>query len=234
MVKKGVGHIEMIFSFIFFAGFVFFLFLTLKPYDTKVLPQSVNRALVNSFEQNALTNLTILSIKVDFPEGWNNDCFSAELPKKSNLMFGFTNSHVEDLNGRVDSGLNSGGKLEIKSRENFFRVFISPEFESGNVNGCKKIEKENYELGSILEKKVLSYNYLTAIRDKYENNYEDFKEEIGVPRIFDFAIVYEDLPEISIDRETPSSGEIFAESYIFEVLKSDGNITNTKFTVKIW
>jgi hypothetical protein len=237
MEKKGAGHIEIIFAFVFFVGFVFFLFLTLKPYDTTVLPTSINQALADSFKEKSFTNLTTFSLKVTLQNPGN--CFSIDLPKKTSLMYDFTNSYVESLTGKVNSsvkpeGNSGGGKLEIRPApgDNFFRVFISPEFVEDNLVGCPKLN--NSEIGNIFEKKVLSYNYIKSLSDRYKTDYDNLKLELGVPEVFDFAITCEEIPEISMDKNVVSSVDVYAESYIYEVLKSDGNLTNAKFVVKIW
>ena len=56
--KRGAAHFEMIISFVFFIGFVFFLFIALKPYDTTTLSGAVVSGLYFSFEEATHTNLS--------------------------------------------------------------------------------------------------------------------------------------------------------------------------------
>ena len=230
--KKGSGHLEMIFSFVFFVGFVFFLFLTLKPYDTVSMPKSVNLAIANSFEEKALTNLTRFFLKVNYPISPSGNCFYVNLSSDFGFEYGFLNSYADDLTGKVGSAIDSSGKLEIISNKNYFRVLLSSEFSGANFGNCIGIV--DYEIGSILNNKVLSYKFLKNISDEYKNNYELSKEKLGVPPVYDFSITCDDFPEISMDKDAIGSTDVYATSYVFEVLKYDGNLTNSKFTVKTW
>jgi hypothetical protein len=230
--KKGSGHLEMIFSFVFFVGFVFFLFLTLKPYDTISMPRSINLAVVNSFQEKTSTNLTSFFLKVNYPQGWSGNCFYINLSKDLGFEYGFANSYANDLTGKVGSVINSAGKLEIDSNKDYFMVLLSPEFSGGNIGSCAEIN--SFEMGSILNREVLSYKFLKNISDEYISNYELSKERLGVPPVYDFAITSDGFPDINMYREAIGSTDVIATSYVFEVLKDDGNLTNSKFTVKIW
>ncbi|MFA4960880.1 MAG: hypothetical protein WC548_04430 [Candidatus Pacearchaeota archaeon] len=233
-LKRASGHLEMIFSFVFFVGFVFFLFLTLNPYDSKSLLESVNIGLKDSFWEMGETNLTTFFLKVDSSD---NDCFSLQMQESEMLFdFDFARSHVEDLDGNTfDSKFEATNnpRLTIRNGSIYYRVFMSPEFENGpSINGCE--EMEDYIIGNIIERNVLSNKSLTELRQKYYNNYGALKVDLGVPEIFDFSIISEEIPELNMEKTAPSSGEVYAKSYLFEVLNSGGEIINSRFIVKVW
>jgi hypothetical protein len=231
--KRGSGHLEIILSFVFFTGFMVFLFLTLKPYDTKSILDSVNKGVAKSFEEKVSTNLTVFFLKVnytDFPI--DKDCFSIDLPPKTFFMYDFTNIYVDDFQEGVNASINSGGKLEIEKGSDSFRVFVSPEFEDENLPGCHKIG--NYKMGNILERKVLSYKSLIELKVNYNSNYELVKEELKIPEVLDFTITCDELPEINMEKTAPSSGEVSSRDFIYEVLKSDGSVINARFIVRVW
>ncbi len=238
---KGSGHLEIILSFVFFVGFVFFIFLFLKPYDTKSMPESLMRGLADSFEKNTSTNLTTFFLEANytsFPP--NMSCFSINLSNEIDFFkMGFSNSFVENLSdNEVSSSLSSDGILKISKglgnlNESYFKISISPEFEDEILDpSC--MELDDYKIGSVLNRKVLSYNSLINLNKSYSDNYEGFKQDLGIPKVFDFAIVSKDLPEINMNRASPPSAEVFVCNYYFKVLKSNGNIINAEFTLKIW
>lgn len=71
MLKRGLGknasgHLEMIFAFVFFVGFVFFMLRIISPYDEEVLPDSVLNGLVREFEEQYSTNLTSFFLKINY------------------------------------------------------------------------------------------------------------------------------------------------------------------------
>jgi len=228
--KEGQGHFEMIISFVFFVGFVFYLFTTLKPYDTSTLSGSVVSRLYTSFDKAVSTNLTTVFLKANYTG--DKSCFYVQLPKGI-FKYGFSKSSLKDLSGtRVDSELVNDN-LYINSHDVFYEVEISPEFNNSALSGCNEIFT-NYQLGSPLERKVVSYNSLKIMAAKYLANYTGLKSDLEVPVSFDFAVFSKDLPEINMTRHIPDSGNVIAQDYILRVLKSDGDLINVRFTLKVW
>ena len=236
--KKGVSHIEMIISFIFFVGFVFFLFLFLKPYDTTVLSGSVVVALYDSFEEEVHTNLTSLFLKADHTN--TAECFYVELPGNI-FAYAFTESRVTNLGEDVrDSELVKflpDANLNIDAGDVYYRVAISPEFDEKEPSGCVAFVNENeepYVIGSKVERRVVSYGSLEDMENRYSVDYDGLKADLRVPETFEFFIVSEDLPEIEMRNFVPSSVDVVAYDYVLEVLKDDGTIKNARFTLGVW
>ncbi|MBU3923800.1 MAG: hypothetical protein KJ592_02695 [Nanoarchaeota archaeon] len=229
--KIGSAHFEVIISFLFFVGFVFFLFTTLSPNDTTLLPGSVGLGFYGSFVEMANTNLTNVFLKADYVGG----CFYVEFPDE---LFGYVGvddeSYVVDLDGTVVDSEFSGNELSLEGGHGgFYRVALSPEFEDGGLGGCTPFE--DYEIGAIIEKEVLSYGTLEEMTVRYYDDYEGLKLDLKIPAIFEFAIVPESLPfEMEPLSGIPGSVEVSARSYVFEVLKSDGTITEEEFVLKVW
>ena len=231
--KRGSGHFEMIVSFVFFVGFVFFLFMVLKPHDTSTLSSSVVGALYGSFEEEVYTNLSEVFLRTDYVGG--GSCFYVELPGgifKYAMVDG--GSYVRDLDGvDVNSGLESGD-LNVDSTDDFFRVAVSPDFEDEGVIGCDVLPE--YELGGIVERRVVSYGALVEMKDRYYNDYDSLKVDLRIPAIFDFAIVSEGFPDVVMEpsRGVSSSSEVVARDYLMEVLYSNGTIVREVFVLSVW
>lgn len=227
--KSGAGHLEMIISFLFFTGFVFFLLTTLKPYDETTLSSSVIAGLYDSFEKNIHTNLTNVFLKANYLG--SNPCFYIQLP--SDLFeYNFTRSLTKNI---YDVEINSefkGDNLNIASNENFYKISISPEFSNNNLSSCEQLS--NYSLGSLIEQRVSSYNSLVNMSSRYETDYEGLRKDLNVPEVFDFAITCKELPEINMTRLIPRLGDVVSNDYILEVLKDTGEVINTRFTLKVW
>jgi len=219
----------MIISFVFFVGFIFFLFTVLKPYNTSTLSGAVVSRLYDSFEEKAHTNLTSVFLKANYTG--RNGCFYIQLPGKI-FRYALTESLLKNISDvPINSGLENNN-LNIGSHEVFYKVAISPEFNDSSLTGCELLN--NYELGSLLERRAISYRSLKNMADKYVKNYTGLKSDLGVPEILDFAIISNDLPEINMKRPVPSAVEAIARDYIMEVLKSNGDVSNARFTLKVW
>jgi len=229
--KIGAAHFEMIISTVFFVGFVFFLFMVISPQDTSALSNSVVSGLYDSFIEEAYVNLSSVFLKANYTG--NNNCFSIRLSPNM-FIYNITNgnSHVKKLSGENINSNLIGNNLNMENDNIFFRILISPEFESGNISGCESLN--NYELGSVTERQIVSYSALENITNKYYSNYEGLKTDLKVPSTFDFSIVAEKSKSIIMETNVPDSVEIVAQDYIAEVLKKDGSIINEKFTLMVW
>jgi hypothetical protein len=234
--KKGSGHLEMILSFVFFVGFVFLLFLLLKPYDTKSMLDSVMKGLENNIEERTIKNLTSFFLEANTSSG---NCFYLDLSLEGSLFnYGYSNSYVEELpsGNKVNSSINDIGILKIKNAPGIkhFKVHISSEFEDSIISEeCLAIEEANYDIGSILEREVFSYQELKELNNSYYSDYEGLKEELGIPKIYDFAITSDEI-EIRMERMVPSSSEVLAKNLYYTVLKNDGDLINTGFNIRVW
>ena len=229
--KQGAAHFEMIVSFVFFMGFILFLFTVIKPYDTTTLSSSVVSGLYDSFEGAVSTNLTSVFLKANNTEG---GCFRIELFP---IMFRYTlngaNVIVTDISGGAVLAEMSNSDLKINSDSVFYNVLISPEFEHVTVSDCSGVV-DNYELGSLIESRVISYNALLNMSNRYYSDYDKLRADLDISSVFDFAIVSEDFPEIDMTHIVPSSGDVLAKDFFVEVLNSTGIVSNDRITLKVW
>jgi len=231
--KKGAAHFEMIIGFVFFVGFVSFLFLFLSPWDSSSLQVSALSGLYNSFEERAYTNLSSVFIEANYT--LTGDCFYIDLPEEI-FRYGIQdeNSFVTRLGGvSIDSGL-MGGDLNLDSGDDFFRVAISPEFTDENVSSCDNLS--DFELGGVVELRVFSYSALVEMNNSYYSDYAGLKKDLRLPSVFDFAIVPEGMPEIVMSPVdgVPYELDILAKDYVVKVLKSDGSVSNERFSLRVW
>jgi hypothetical protein len=231
--KIGAAHFEMIVSFVFFVGFVFFLFMILQPQDTSTLSGAVVAGLYDTFEESVHTNLSRVFLKAQY--GGDGSCFNVSLPDFIfHYELGDGHSYVTKLEDDIDidSGLMSGD-LNVKNDSNNFRVAVSPEFTDEGVEDCEVLTE--FDLGQPDERRVVSYGALVDMANRYDDEYDDLRNDLRVPAIFDFAIVSESLDiEMEPLLGIPDSVEVIAEDRIVEVLKDDGTLVNERLTLKIW
>ena len=227
--KKGAAHLEMIISFLFFIGFVFFLFTVLQPYDMTTLSGSVVAGLYDSFEEKTHTNISNVFLEASYTGA--SSCFYVQLPE-SIFEYDITNSLVKSVSETKIESKFQNGNLNLGSKEGYYKVSFSPEFESGNLEGCEQVL--NYSVGSLVERRLSSYSSLVSMSDKYTNDYEGLKQDLNVPAAFDFGITCNELPELNMERLIPNRGNVVARDYILEVLKDTGETINARFTIKAW
>jgi hypothetical protein len=232
--KGGASHFEMIISFIFFMGFIFFLFLFLKPYDDTVLSGSVVAALYDTFEENAHTNLTNIFLRAETPVLNPSGCLYIQLPGEI-FAYALTESRVTNLADihRTSDLEMPAGNLNIAGTDDYYKVAISPEFNDGPLGGCDLVTTP-YILGSKLERRVISYSALKTMQEKYNINYDILKQDLRIPATFDFFIVSEEFPEINMEKFISNSVDVIALDYVLDVLKEDGQLNSSRFTLGVW
>lgn len=236
--KVGAAHFEMIIGFVFFMGFVMFLFVFLSPWESSSLSNSALEGLHISFLEEVGTTLSSVFIDANIPgeQGQGQDrCFSIELPPE---IFEYVDtdrvSLVKELGGvSIESEL-SGTRLKVGQSSNFFRIAISPEFASGVAVSCNSVP--NYELGSIVEIKIVSYIGLGEMKARYDSDYDSLKDDLNVADIFDFAIIFEGMSEMNMEPSIEISAvvEILAKDYVVKVLRSSGQVSNERVSIRIW
>ncbi len=228
-----MGHFEMIISFIFFIGFVFFMFMFISPWNNSVLPSSALSRLHDTFINQVDTPLSSVFIKANYTG--SASCFSINLPKDI-FKYAITDgsSFVTLLGGvGVDSGLSSDD-LSLRGDDDFFRVAISPEFSDEGVSSCDTLT--DFELGGVVELQVVSYSKLTNMTAKYYSDYKGLKKDLKIADIFDFAIVPDEMDEVVMKPSggIPDSANVLARDYVVKVLKSNGSVSNERFSIRIW
>jgi hypothetical protein len=242
--KRGSAHFEMIISFIFFVGFVSFLFVTLKPTDSHVLPNTVVSGLHDSFEQETYTNLSTVFLKIDDAIALGCSKIRFKLPEELfNYKIIENRVYVTDLNDNsIDSSIDAvNWELVIRNNnDESFRIAFSPEFEHSNtinIHGpCSNLNQGNgdYEIGEVTERQVISYNKSAEMKNEYYSNYDVLKEKLKIPPMFDFAIKFETLSELNMNKSILASVDVMVEDYVFGILNSTGSLINERVSFAIW
>ena len=236
--KKGAAHFEMIFSFVFFVGFVFFLVITLKPYDDTTLSTAVSQDIYNSFFEKTSTNLTSIFLNTTVSPTSPIDCFSVTLPNRlfknkfnSSKVRSGLGTTIQSSSVSVD---DSGTTLNIHADAAPYHVLFSSTFGNDeSLFNCQVLNDGEYFTGNIIEKKVISYDLLEDLKIEYGSNYDSLKSDFNIPEILDFSIIFDEVPEFNMERFIPDEGNVVARDYLIEILKNE-NIINTRVIVKVW
>jgi hypothetical protein len=218
-MKKGNVHLEMVISFSLFVLFVLFILLYVKPFKQGTLSESAVSGLKEAFDERV--NIPIVSgfLKTDT----DKPCFSVSVP-------GEGGSIVRKEGLLVESGL-SLGSLTIRSSAGNYRIIISPEI-ARNEFSCEALEEGEYTLGIFNNESIVYSGKLDFIKEQYENNYPDLKTQLRIPENFDFAVTSN--MGFNLERPIPEQIEVFARSYGYTILESNGEIKNAQLTFKIW
>jgi hypothetical protein len=223
--KRGSAHLEMILSFVIFIGFIFFILIFIRPYGQSTLATSVSSGIYENFKQNTSTELTTLFLKLN---GSHAGCINISLPSDM-MKYDAISSAVYGNGVKIDSVINSNILSIGETNEDSLYVYISPEFSPATLSACSTYN--DYTWGGILEEKAISNRSLFEMAERYENDYDGLKSELGVPGIFEFGISSEIL---TMERTIPKNLDVIVKEYNEKVVFASGEIKNVRFRFSLW
>lgn len=221
-------HLEMIIAFIMFIGFVFFILIFIQPYSVTYLTDSILAGTYYHFSNIAKSEIISVFISAD-ENNW--DCLEIKLPLSDIDQNKFNSSlAISAINKeKIPSEINNKILKLNKSSDNAYYVYISNFFENQDIGQCDG--SVPYKIGHLKQQEIISMNRLHQLKEKYENDYKSLKQNLGIPEVFDFAIV-SDI--IEMKQEISPTSEVLAKEYIEKVFLDEGEIKYIKFTIKIW
>lgn len=167
-------------------------------------------------------------------------------PSKNNNLsnsigFGLENQFFEEISTNLTKVLVNSSEPACQPNEvignaisqgvsgTFYYVLVSDEFEGRTdlLLPCLG----SYKIGFVEQKGVISNRSLSEMAYKYANNYDELKNELGVPVTIDFAIISN---EYVLERDVLDGVEVIAKNYRRSVLHSDGSVLTEDFLIKIW
>jgi hypothetical protein len=229
--KRGVSHIEFIFSLLIFLGFMGTALFFFSPTgDTNVVGETLDYSFDRVLKE-VETDVHTYGVKLDLDvlngQGQN------VVPIQIDNFLG--NVRVEDVNGNV---LESGrkGYLVYFKHDNkaFVYVKISEDFENRGLSSMEIPNTNGYEISSSISEKVISVKRVKTLKERYNSNYDSLKEEFRLPGIINFGFSLDsDSEQIEADREGAKE-EVFSKMERLETLKEDGSREFGSLLVKVW
>jgi hypothetical protein len=221
-------HVEIMLSFVMFIGFVFFVLIFIRPYNNDFLTGSVVEGVHHNVFDFAETDLITFFVNASDSSDVL-DCFRLTLPNELHDV-SLNNSVFRKVGGSVADSRVLVHDVDVEGTEGFYYAFISDSLNEGGVDDeCPN--EFDYTFGSFYEGKVLSAKTLNEMKMEYINDYDALKQKVAVPDLYDFAIVSD---FVSMEKEIPSSAEVFARDYVEKILFEDGRVEYVRFTVKVW
>ena len=72
------------------------------------------------------------------------------------------------------------------------------------------------------------------LQNKYKVNYTQLKVRYRTTSRFDFAITFDNLPELNMENTIPDASEVITKDFLEEVLYPNGTVVNTIVTFRVW
>jgi len=239
MKKKG-SHVGMVLSFVIFITFLVFLYSIVEPaIKTQKDEQAVLEYLKTELIGKVSADLTSVSIAID--KTTNKDCVELEnlrtetgidskLIVKDNLENSFT-AKISDDDLFID---------RESSEDDFFKIRVSEEFEeteTGTMSDCEILQEgsiSGYTIGLIRTNKYVFEAKIIELKEEYENDYENLKDELGVSSGNEFGFSFSYNNGTTIGTEESVSTNIYTEEIPIQYIDESASILSGSINIKIW
>lgn len=224
--KAFSGHIETIMSFVIFIGFVFFIIIFVRPFDSNFVSSSIVSGLHYHFTDIVKTQ--IITSFVSVSDIYSGDCIKINLDNEI-ITNEFNSSLIKKENKETIASQIQSNTININDAQNkSYYIYLSDFFEQESFS-CTNFDGK-YKISRISKEELIPLKKLENIKKEYENNYDNLKRKLGIPEVFDFSINSE---IISLER-TISASEVLSKDYIEKVMLNDGTIKYIRFTFSVW
>lgn len=206
--KRAASHVEIIIAFILFVTFVVFLLYFIKPFKSDTVEDNSLLMVKNNFFELSSVNLTV--VLGNFSNNDNKPC----KPK---------------IVGTEEDKFRAIAKPTPK--ENIYEIYISDAPDFNGISGLLSDCSQDITLGDIKNQVVLSNETLANYKIEYRDNYETFKQRLGLPPNADFSVL---APDYILEKRAPDQIKVIAGAYRKPVLDSSGTLINKDFIFKVW
>ena len=239
--KRGVGHIEIIISFLIFTAFVLFILFFFRPTDTNRLINTSIDYVFLELKRNASVDVEQYSFKINTDSPTITDTIALPI---SDISFE-KKSIAEDKEGRELPSRKIGLDRVIVNRgsENFITLLFSEDFpEEDTLDETIIINPEYYTPGVVFKDSLMSERRLRGVIEYYNDidaNYLELKKDFNLPDRVNFGISLilegdEVEEEIKTLKLPPEGLEVFTEKRRTQILMEDGKREFVDIEVTIW
>ena len=212
--KRGLGHVEMIISFVFFVGFLLFVFFMLNPLFTtrEVVSSELD---VEKFTNNVSASVGKLAVFVN----GTNDCFvvNALIPYYGSNFVAVQNTFSPPFQYTIYYG-------------DFFNTSLL------GVIPCVPKAGRNYTFGSFTESEFFIEKRIVALKQRYETDYPQVTRELGMNNFaFEFYYLNKSRAHyLSVNATRREDIALYSAEFPVRVIDGNARIKEMIFHITTW
>jgi hypothetical protein len=234
--QKAQSHVEIIFSFVIFISFLSFLLLFFNPFKTVSQTETYLNLAQAQIEKMVTKEVKLLTFNSDselsgchsFDYGYLG---GENIVTKNSSGHIFKSSH-EQLSDKYRI------RIDFSDLNQFYLIYFSEDFEENYEPGsCGTISSGDYSLGLLRTYNVVSFKKITGeFSARYNEDYANLKNEIGIPQTKDFSLSFYDLTRqtIFILGKSPEKVIVYARDIPVQLIYPDGRFEYGFMNIKIW
>lgn len=246
MLKRAVGNIEMIMSFLLFIGFLFvsLYFFTPGGGNNRLVDSSLDYAL-REIVQNTSIDLLTYSIKINdvaIGIGGNPQVITIEFPPEVMSIPDNYNVTAETYDGKkVQVNRDSIDKSKIYlswAGNKFVLIRFAEDFSSDSpLPTAAPLNTDYYTIASSSSRKIISEKKMLGLNNSYYSDYSSLKNSLNIPNQVDigFNLKYDDGTMINAGRYIPNGLNVYSTLVHRETtLQKTNSLNYGDLSVQIW
>lgn len=247
-MKKGSSQVDIVISFLIFITFLVFMFSILEPAiktqnNKQILLDFLKLSLVDEFKSTGetITTMTIIILEdrtkecVKISGGTSKPILEAAETSPSGLR-------IKDENGNTIEYGFKGGQFLMKLAPDYkgvLKIYLGVDNPATySSTNCKNVDVDT---GSIIEEtaEIVLETSITELKSNYDSelgNYDNLKEQLGVPDNSDFwfSFLLEDGTKIEPEEPVFPNVDIFSTEIPVQYFDTETNLQIGILTVKVW
>jgi hypothetical protein len=220
--KRGIGHIEIIMSFVMFILFLGFAFYFFSPFQSGRTMKSSLDYVFDEIVQEA--SITLESYSVVLEGGCGVVNISSETSGKV-LIFDKDGNSLGGLR-ELDSFCGFGNP------EGFITILISEEFPQ-NAGPCPALGAPCSNISSSNNEFAISNKSFYELVVRYDSDYFMLKDDFNIGVDFAFSLVFDDGTGNFAEKEVPANLEVLSNKDRVKVITTEGFVF-ADLIVKVW
>lgn len=210
--KNAQGHVEMIISFVMFAGAIIFIFMFINPIarnqETFTISDRIQRILV----ENMSTSIG----KVYVVTNQSNGCYN--------------------ISEFIPSYGNNFREVQDKTNLKVYTIYFSPLFNHNAPHNLIDCPQSNYTLTAYSNERVIFYQYIKTLKLNY-NNYSEIKNQLRMTNDFSFSVYNlqgTKIEEISVNKSIPFGINVESYELPIRVINESADVTPYMLRINAW
>ena len=232
--KRGLGHIEMILSFVLFAGFLIFGLYFFNPINNDRVLDSSSEYAYDEIIDNTTT--TMIGYSVVVGENVPNGAIKIELDRGEADGNGI---RIENYTENTKPFDEANGLVIDRAGDNFLRIdfgdFVSNKGAFKASTSTPLVLGSDFFVSSSDTKRIVTELRLEKLNASYYSDYLGLKQRFNLPNRIDFGFTV-DMGDRKIKsmNEIPTGIEVFSKSERIEILRKNGKVEYADLVVSVW
>lgn len=228
--KQSQAHVEMIVSFVIFAGFITAMLYFLNPFQNRQISYTILDITEAKLVGEWTAEYKTTSVTFDRAQG---GCFAI------NNAVGLQGSLLaKDESGNIHKGATGGNiHIDSSSSSRYYKLYASSSFSSNSVS-CEEVlpETNSYQFGASDTKEAIFYSNIEQMIQEYESDYEALKTKLDLQNDFVFYVINQDTEEqmTSATMTIPTVVEVIARDIPVIALDQNANQLNLIINIRTW